>query len=178
LIVFGDRSIAAKNAKNRSTGSTLYAAHNAVAAAAALAGGQVADRLGARWVFAAGAIVHVAAYVLFAVGPHGWPALLVAFALAGIGIGSAETAESTIVSAALPERLRSHGLGVLGLVQAFGDLGATVVAGLLWSLTSPTLAFGYAAAWMAASLAAIALQASRPAKVAWQSRWPPPRTCR
>jgi hypothetical protein len=31
------------------------------------------------------------------------------------------------------------------LTQAFGDLGATLVAGLLWSLLSPSVAFGYAA---------------------------------
>ena len=39
---------------------------------------------------------------------------------------------------------RSNGLGVLGLTQALGDLGATVVAGLLWSLISPRVGFGYA----------------------------------
>lgn len=141
----------------------LYAAHNAVAAAAALGGGQVADRLGPRWVFAAGAVAYVAAYGLFAGGARQWPGMLVAFVLAGMGIGFAETAESAVVSAALPEHLRSNGLGVLGLTQALGDLGATVVAGLLWSLTSPRVAFGYAVVWMAASLATIGVQALRPA---------------
>ena len=74
------------------------------------------------------------------------------FLLSWVGIGFAEPAESTVVAHALPERLRGNGFGVLGLTQALGDLGATVVAGLLWTLVSPTLAFGYAAAWMAASV--------------------------
>ncbi len=71
-----------------------------------------------------------------------------------MGIGFAETAESTVVAQLLPAHLRSNGFGVLGLVQSFGDLGATVVAGILWSVFSPTVAFLYAAAWMALSVAA------------------------
>lgn len=130
----------------------LYAAHNAVATISALGAGQLADRINPRVVFAAGTTVYVGAYVLFAIGPHSWPALLVAFGLGGTGIGFAETAESTVVARGLPERLRGNGFGVLGLTQAIGDLGATLVAGLLWSLVSPGVAFGYAAAWMLASL--------------------------
>jgi MFS family permease len=129
----------------------LYAAHNAAATIASLGAGQLADRGGARIVFAAGALVYIGSYVLFALGPHLWPVLLIAFALAGVGIGCAETAESTIVAWGLPDRLRANGFGVLGLTQALGDLGATLVAGLLWSFVSPMVAFGYAAAWMALS---------------------------
>lgn len=132
----------------------LYAAHNAAATVAALGGGQLVDRLGPRLVFASGALVYVGGYVLFAIGPHPWPLLLAAFLLAGVGIGFAETAESTVVAQGLPERLRSNGFGVLGLTQSVGDLGSTVVAGLLWSLVSPAVAFGYVAAWMAASVIA------------------------
>lgn len=131
----------------------LYAAHNAAATLASLAGGQLADRFGPRPVFAGGAGMYVAGYCVFAVGPHAWPVLLLGFVVSGVGIGCAETAESTVVARGLPDRLRGNGFGVLGLTQAVGDLGSTVVAGLLWSLLSPVLAFGYAAAWMAASLA-------------------------
>lgn len=46
---------------------------------------------------------------------------------------------------------------MLGLTQSVGDLGATVVAGLLWAAFTPTVAFLYAAAWMAASLTAVLL---------------------
>jgi dipeptide/tripeptide permease len=85
------------------------------------------------------------------------PVLLAGFLLAGTGIGFAETAESTVVAHALLDHLRGNGFGVLCLVQAFGDLGSTLVAGLLWALVSPTVAFGYAAAWMLAALATTAL---------------------
>jgi hypothetical protein len=59
-----------------------------------------------------------------------------------------------VVAQLLPDHLRGNGFGVLGLVQSLGDLGSSAVVGVLWSLVSPQLAFGYAATWMAASLAA------------------------
>ncbi|WP_347353712.1 MFS transporter [Intrasporangium sp.] len=129
----------------------MYAAHNAIASGSALLGGWLIDRLGPRPVFAAGALVYTAAYLLFAVTGtvHG---VVAGFLLAGIGIGLAETAESATVALGLPVDLRPNAFGVLGLTQSAGDLGATLVAGVLWTLLSPTVAFGYAAAWMAAAL--------------------------
>jgi MFS family permease len=132
----------------------LYAAHNGAATLASLGGGQLADRASPRLVFAAGAAVYVLGYAVFAWDQHAWPVLLAGFLLSGVGIGFAETAESTVVAQLLPEHLRGNGFGVLGLVQAFGDLGATLVAGLLWAVFSPTVAFAYAAAWMALSVLA------------------------
>ena len=143
----------------------LYVAHNA-ATVCSLVAGQISDRIGPRVVFAASGAVYVAGYVVFAIGPHAWPLLLLGFILAGVGIGAAETAESTAVALSLPEHLRGNGFGVLGLVQAFGDMGSTVVAGILWSLISPIVAFGYAAVWMLASVSSSRLlhprEASRP----------------
>jgi MFS family permease len=135
----------------------LYAVHNGVAALASLAGGHLADRIGPRSVFAAGGGFYVGAYVIFSVDAHDWPVLLAGFVLAGVGIGCAETAESTVVALMLPDRLRGNGFGVLGLVQSLGDLGASLVAGVLWAAVSPTVAFAYAACWMAASVLASGL---------------------
>lgn len=132
----------------------LYVAHNAAATVCSLAAGQLSDRIGPRLVFAGSGVVYVAGYLVFAAGPHTWPLLLLGFVLAGLGIGAAETAESTAVATTLPEDLRGNGFGVLGLVQAFGDMGSTVVAGILWSLISPMVALGYVAAWMFASVLA------------------------
>lgn len=134
----------------------LYAAHNAAAMVAAFVGGHLVDRLNPRVVFGAGAGMYVLAYSTFAWEQHAWPVLLLGFLLAGTGIGFAETAESTMVALALPDRLRGNGYGVLGLVQSLGDLGASLVAGLIWAVVSPTAAFGYAAAWMVAATVATA----------------------
>lgn len=131
----------------------LYAAHNAAATVAALGGGHLVDRLGPRTVFAAGGSAYVLGYGLLAVEQHSWPVLLLAFLLAGVGIGFAETAESTLVARMLPDRLRGNGFGVLGLVQSLGDLASSVVVGVLWTVFSATIGFAYAAAWMLASVA-------------------------
>ena len=132
----------------------IYAGHNVVATCASLVAGRWFDRAGPRVVFATGAAVYVAAYCAFAVGPHSAVAVALAFAAAGAGIGLAEPTESAVVAQLLPDRLRGSGFGVLGAVQATGDLVATVVAGLLYTLTSPAVAFGYAAAWMVAAAVA------------------------
>lgn len=132
----------------------FYAAHNGAATVASMLGGQLIDKAGPRSIFAAGAGVFVAAYLLFAFSSHHWGPVLAAFLLAGVGVGFAETAESTTMALALPDRLRGNGFGILGLVQSAGDLGATVTAGILWAIFSPAVAFTYAAVWMLASLIA------------------------
>jgi MFS family permease len=129
----------------------MYAGHNAAAMVTSLFAGRLVDRLGPRPVFAGGAGVYVAAYGLFAWQQHGWVPLLAGFVLAGIGIGCAETAETSLIALALPDELRGNGFGALGLVQSFGDLGATVVAGLIWSAVSGSGAFVYLTGWMAAA---------------------------
>ncbi|GAA4629417.1 MFS transporter [Actinoallomurus vinaceus] len=132
----------------------IYAAHNAFGAVIAYLGGHWIDRAGPRLVFGAGAVVYVLAYAGFSIGPHSPWALLIAFSLAGAGIGFAETAESALVALLLPDRLRGSGFGVLGAVQALGDLISTVVVGVLYTTVSPAAGFGYAAAWMLASVLA------------------------
>lgn len=129
----------------------MYAAHNAAASGSALLGGSLIDRLGPWTPFAAGVFAYAVAYLLFAVAGSA-QVTITAFLLAGVGIGLVETSESATVALGLPTRLRPHAFGVLGLTQSVGDLGATVVAGILWSVFSPTVAFAYAAAWMIAAL--------------------------
>lgn len=133
----------------------IYAAHNLIAAAASLIAGRWYDRAGPRVVFATGAAIYVVAYGAFSAGLHSPVLVAVTFAAAGAGIGLAEPTESALVAQILPDRLRGSGFGARGVIQAVGDVVATVVAGVLYTVASPTVAFGYAAAWMlAATLAA------------------------
>ncbi|MPZ86237.1 MAG: MFS transporter [Actinophytocola sp.] len=158
LLTTPERSVAAAT----SLAVLIYASHNAVAAVVALFGGRWLDRAGPRVVFAAGAALYVLAYSGFALSLPSPASLVVAFALAGAGIGLAETAESTLVARLLPDRLRGSGFGVLGIVQSGGDLLASAVVGLLYALVSPTVAFGYAAAWMVLSLVAASIVRPKP----------------
>lgn len=132
----------------------IYAVHNAVATGASLVAGRWYDRAGPRMVFATGAAVYVIAYAVFAAGPHSAVVVALGFALAGAGIGLAEPTQSAVVSQLLPDRLRGSGFGVLGAVQATGDVVATIVAGVLYTVASPTVAFVYTAAWMAVAIIA------------------------
>ncbi|MGZ4435882.1 MAG: MFS transporter [Trebonia sp.] len=132
----------------------LYVGHNVAATVGAVAGGHLIDRVSPRPVFAAAAALYVGAYTLFAVNVEAWPVLLVGFAAAGVGIGFAETTETTLVARLLPDELRGNGFGVLGLLQALGDLVSTVVVGILWTAVSPAAGFLYAAAWMLAAAVA------------------------
>jgi MFS family permease len=137
----------------------LYAAHNGAAAVASLGGGHCADRRGPRLVFGVAAAVYAASYALFAVGSHSWPVLLVGFVAAGVGIGLAETAESTMIAQIAPAELRGSAFGLLGLTQALGDLGSSAVVGALWAGLAPSVGFGYAAGWMAIAVVAVTLLA-------------------
>ncbi len=134
----------------------IYAGHNLVASLIAYGGGHWIDRTGPKRVFAAAGGVYIAAYALFGLISGGWPLLVFAFALAGAGIGLAETAESALVARLLPNELRGSGFGVLGAVQSFGGLLSSAAVGLLWSLISPAAGFLYASGWMVvAALATI-----------------------
>jgi MFS family permease len=161
LLTSSQRSVATAT----SVAILIYAGHNVVATLASLVAGRWYDRVGPRRVFAAGAAVYVIAYGAFSAGFHGVIAVALAFAAAGAGIGLAEPTESAVVAQLLPDRLRGSGFGVLGAVQATGDVVATVVAGLLYTLVSPAAAFGYAATWMlAAAIASGTLRRSPPGK--------------
>jgi MFS family permease len=97
LLVASGRSVTSAT----SLAILIYAGHNVAATVAALLGGRWLDRAGPRFVFATGVAVYVLAYTGFATPLHAPALLLAAFALAGVGIGLAETAESTCCSRTL-----------------------------------------------------------------------------
>jgi hypothetical protein len=55
-------------------------------------------------------------------------------------IGCVETAEHAAVAALAPVELRGSAFGLLAAVQGFGNLAASAIAGLLWTLASPRVA--------------------------------------
>jgi MFS family permease len=132
-------------------GIGLYVTYNLAATLTSFPAGGLSDRLGARGpllVTAAGVTAFLLAYLLFAVTGPTIGLLAIAFVLAGVGIGCAETAEHAAVAAFAPVHLRGSAFGLLATAQAVGNLAASAIAGLLYTLASPTIAFGYLAAWM------------------------------
>lgn len=143
----------------------LYTAYNLAATLVSFPAGKVSDRLGDRGpllVIAAGVLAFLLAYTLLAVTGPAIAVLAIAFVTAGIGIGCAETAEHAAVAAHAPPHLRGSAFGLLATVQAGGNLIASTIAGLLYTLAGPTIAFCYVAACMALALAAL-IWAGRPA---------------
>lgn len=137
----------------------LYVIYNVAATVASFPAGGLSDKLGRRGpvlVTAAGVAAFLLAYLLFAVSGPALLVLGVAFALAGVGIGCAETAEHAAVAAFAPEGIRGSAFGLLATVQAIGNVAASVVAGLIYTLVSPAAAFVYLAAWMLVALGVLA----------------------
>jgi MFS family permease len=137
----------------------LYAVYNAAAMVTSVPAGHVTDRRGATSVLVTGALALLAAYLGFALSGPGFALLAVCFALAGIGKGGVETAQSAAVALLAPTDLRGSAFGALAGIQSFGNLAASAVAGALWTLVSPRLAFLYLAGW--AGVSAVAMIAVR-----------------
>jgi MFS family permease len=135
----------------------LYAGYNLAAVAASFIGGRLGDRRGMVLVFGLGAAAFAVGFAGLAVSGSSIVLIAVFFAFAGIGIGFAETAESAAVAGLAPSEVVGSAFGLLAGVQSFGNFAASAVAGLLWTLVSPRVAFAYLAFWMIVSLAALTL---------------------
>jgi hypothetical protein len=115
----------------------------------------MSDERGPVFVLSGGVAAFLVAYATFAVIGAGLALLALVFVLAGIGIGCVETAEHSAIAGFAPADLRGSAFGLLAGIQSFGNLAASGVAGLLWTLLSPAVAFAYLASWMAVGLVAL-----------------------
>jgi MFS family permease len=132
----------------------LYVGYNAAATVASFLAGHAGDRFGARRTFVVGVATFLLAYIAFGASGARVPVLAGAFALAGCGIGIVETSEHATVADRAPDSIRGSAFGVLAAIQSLGNVVASSVAGLLWTLVSPSLAFAWAGVWMMVSLVA------------------------
>jgi MFS family permease len=133
----------------------LYAVYNAAAMVISVPAGHVTDRRGATAVLVVGAIAALAAFTGFALAGTGVALLAALFALAGAGKGAVETAQGAAVALLAPAGLLGSAFGALATIQSFANLAASAVAGALWTLVSPRVAFLYLAGWTAVSVVAL-----------------------
>jgi MFS family permease len=139
----------------------LYIGYNIAATLASLPAGRLSDRRGASGVLVVGVSFFLIAYLGFAVPFPNVLILAGSFMLAGLAIGCIKTSQHTSVAALAPADLRGSAFGLLATVQSFGNIVASGVAGLLWTVISPSIAFVYLAMWALISclvLARMALQ--------------------
>jgi MFS family permease len=130
----------------------LYVLYNVAATVISIPAGRHLDRTNPIRVMAAGAALFAAGYVWFAAGSHNVAVLAPAFVLVGLGIGCAETAQSAAVATLAPIDLRGSAFGLLATAQAAANLGASALAGILWTTISPTAAFVFLAAAAAVAI--------------------------
>jgi MFS family permease len=135
----------------------LYVLYNVAGTVASLPFGRLGDRRSFNVVLGAGFALFVAAYVGFALGPTDPLFIGLAFVLAGVGIGAVETGEHALVATSAPAEYRGSAFGLLAGVQSLGDLLASGVVGIIWTLVGPAVAFTYAAAWMGLALVGLAI---------------------
>ena len=138
------------------TALLLYIAYNVAATLTSVPAGHLSDRTSPRLVLGGGVLAFLVAYGAFAATGPSVPVLLLAFVLAGVGIGCVETAEHAAVAIAAPADMRGSAFGLLAAVQSFGNLAASGIAGLIWTLASPEAAFVYLAVWMVLALSGLA----------------------
>ena len=138
----------------------LYAGYNTAATITSIPAGRHVDRTDARRVLTIGVAAFAVAYTGLAFDTSTWWALTSWFILAGVGIGCVETAEHAAVATNAPEHIRGSAFGLLASTQSFGNLAASGTAGVLWTAASPTVAFGYLAAWMVIATTALAITPS------------------
>ena len=139
----------------------LYVGFNVAATVVSFPAGRLGDRRGAIAVLTAGVLLFLLAYLGFALGPTGLLPLALCFVAAGLAIGCVETAQHAAVAVLAPAELRGSAFGLLAGIQAFGNLAASAIAGLLWTLVGPAIAFGYLAVCTLVALGSIVF-ANRP----------------
>lgn len=134
----------------------LYTAYNAAATVVSIPAGRIGDRQSTTLVFTVGVGLFLLAYLGFAVQSPSVVLLALGFIAAGIAIGCVETSQHAAVATLAPPEIRGSAFGFLAAVQSFGNIAASAIAGVLWSVFSPGIAFLYLAAWMLIALVVLA----------------------
>jgi MFS family permease len=123
----------------------LYVIRNIVYAIASFPIGALSDRFHRTRFLAIGYGVAAVTFIGFAltISSLGWFVLL--FCLAGVFIAWEDTVEGVIVRDYVTTEIAGTAYGMLGVANGIGDFASSMIVGLLWTLVSPSLGFGYAA---------------------------------
>jgi MFS family permease len=121
----------------------FYLAHNAVGTAVSFPAGWLADRIGKAPVLAAAYASFGLACVVGILG-HGWVAVGLLALLVGAESPVVSSVEQSLSGSLVEEPRLGTAYGTLNGINGAGDLGSSVLAGLLW-MTSPAVALGLGA---------------------------------
>jgi len=122
----------------------FYLAHNFVGAVVSFPAGWLADRVGKPLVLSAAYATFSAACVVGLAG-HGFAALGLMALLVGAQNPVVSAVEGSLTSSLVEERRLGTAFGILNAINGVGDLGSSIVAGVLWTFVSPVAAFAVGA---------------------------------
>lgn len=134
----------------------VIAVMSLVFAVSAYPAGRLQDQFGAKPVLIAGLAALIAADLMLAFG-QGLPAIFLGIGLWGLHMGLTQGVLSALVAEAAPARLRGTAFGIFGLITGLAALVASIAAGILWAVVSPTATFLAGAGFAAAALIAFAV---------------------
>lgn len=109
-----------------------------------VAGGAMADRLGARPILVGGWLVYAATYGGFALATEAWHAWAL-FGLYGLYYGLTEPTEKVVVASLAPDRARARAFGAYHFATGIAALPASLVFGLVWQGWGAPAAFSLGA---------------------------------
>ena len=135
----------------------VFVVLNMVYAAVAWPVGALSDRIGRAGLFRLSILVLAAAHGILAL-PAGVPAVFAGIALWGLHMGLSQGLLSAAVARTAPEGGRGTAFGIFNLALGLATLGANALAGALWVVGGPGLAFAVAGG---AALGALALAPAR-----------------
>jgi MFS family permease len=134
----------------------VIAVMSLVFAVSAYPAGRLQDQFGAKTLLIAGLAALIAADLVLAFG-QGLPAIFLGIGLWGLHMGLTQGVLSALVAEAAPARLRGTAFGIFGLITGLAALVASIAAGILWAVVSPTATFLVGAGFAAAALIAFAV---------------------
>lgn len=120
----------------------LYTWHNAVYAAGAYPAGRFADRTRGRTLLLTGYAMWAVAVLGFALNPASIALWFVLFGATGLSTGIIEVGQRMVTVRVVAVPTRGQGLGQIAAVRGIGQLLASVVMGVLWTLSNPRVGFG------------------------------------
>jgi len=123
----------------------LYTLLNLVYAACSVPAGALSDRVGRRRVLASGYFISSVTCLLTAFLTGDMLILIITFVSAGFFTAITDTVERAAAADFLPAEMKGIGFGALHTINGIGDFISSTAVGVLWTFTSPFMAFGYAA---------------------------------
>lgn len=130
----------------------LYVLRNGVQVLASYPIGAWADRFGHRRVlligYGLGALTALLMAQAFLRSGASLPLLGAVFVTAGLYVAVQEALESTVTAEQLPQQILATGFGTLAAVNGAAKFLSSAAVGVIWSASSPALAFGLAGVLM------------------------------